>query len=629
MSDQSQFHLLTEQRFGPFFVTQFLGAFNDNFYKNSMMILLAFQGASITTMSSNLVIQLSGALFILPFFLFSATAGQIADKYDKARITRWVKVFEIFVMCLGGLGFYWQNLYLLLVALFFMGMHSAVFGPVKYAILPQHLKSEEIVGGNGLVEMGTNVAILLGTVLSGLLIGINHGPLFVACIAVFIAISGYLSSRKIPQACASSPQLKINWNIFSETWRNLQFTRKNRTVFLSILGISWFWWFGLVFLSQFPNLTKEILHGNETVVSLLLTIFSIGIAGGSLLCERLSGHKVEIGLVPFGSIGLTVFGIDFYFASTHILPHAITGAWEFLINPLHIRLIADLFLIGLFGGFYIVPLYALIQIRSDSEHRSRIIAGNNILNALAMVMSVIMVVGLFKLGLTIPQVLLATALLNAIVAIYIFTLVPEFLMRFLVWIFIHTVYRLKKEGIEKIPDEGAAILLANHVSPVDALIIAAASARPIRFVIDHRIYKIPVLNFIFRTAKAIPITSYKSGSGNLAQAYDAIAVALANGNLICVFPEAGLTQDEEVLQFAAFVQKIIDRTPVPLLPVILHRTSDSDLTIKDPSGSHPIQKRLFSKMTLHVKHMVAVNELHADTLAQKILALQQNAKYDV
>ncbi len=618
MSEKNQFSLLSERRFGPFFVTQFLGAFNDNLYKNAMMILLAFQGASITTMSSDIVIQLSGALFILPFFLFSATAGQIADKYDKARLTRFVKVFEVIVMVLGGFGFYYKNLYLLMGALFLMGAHSTLFGPVKYAILPQHLKQEELVGGNGLVEMGTNVAILLGTVLGGILIGEKNGALFVAGIAICIAVFGYLSSRRIPAAPASSPDLVINWNIFDETWRNLQFTRKNRTVFLSILGISWFWLYGLVFLSQFPNLTKDVLYGDETVVSLLLTIFSVGIAVGSLLCERLSGHKVEIGLVPFGAIGLTVFGVDFYFACAHILPHAAGGAWYFLRNPLHIRLIADLFLIGLFGGFYIVPLYALIQIRSEPDHRSRIIAGNNILNALAMVFSVIMVIGLFKIGLTIPQVLLATALLNAIVAIYIFTLVPEFLMRFLIWMLIHTIYRLKKEGVEAIPDEGPALLVCNHVSLVDALVIAAASPRPIRFVMSHQIFKIPLLNFIFRTGKAIPIASRKEDPLILDRAYDTIAAALADGDLICIFPEGGLTPDGEIGEFKSGIQRILDRTPVTVVPLALQGLWGSFFSRKGGAAMRRWPRGFFSKIGLRVGPVVSANEAQPEVLRQQV-----------
>jgi hypothetical protein len=316
---------------------------------------------------------------------------------------------------------------------------------VKYAILPQHLKENELLGGNGLVEMGTFVAILLGTVLAGLLIRLQGGPLVVAATAFAVAIAGWLFSRSIPSAPPSAPGLKVNWNFITETWRNLNFARKNRTVFLSILGISWFWFFGSVLLSQFPNLTKNILHGDETVVSTLLAIFSVGVGVGSLLCEKLSGHKVEIGLVPFGAIGMTVFGIDFYFAASQIAPHAVVGSMEFVTNVAHWRLIADLTLLGVFGGFYIVPLYALIQIRSDPEVRSRIIANNNILNALFMVVSFLMAGTLLNHGFTIPEVLLTTALLNGVVTTAVFILVPEFLTHFLVWL------RLAKPVAESAP----------------------------------------------------------------------------------------------------------------------------------------------------------------------------------
>lgn len=434
MSQHSQFRLLGTKRFAPFFVTQFFGAFNDNLYKNGMVLMLAFQGAAMTSISSDILIQLAGGIFILPFFLFSASAGQIADKYDKAKVARCVKVLEIVIMVIGGLGFYLHNLALLMSALFLMGLHSTFFGPVKYAILPQHLKEDELVAGNGLVEMGTNVAILLGTIAGGVLIGREGGPLLVAVSAVTVAVIGWLASRGIPSAPPSAANLNINWNPFSETWRNLKFTKSNRAVFLAIIGISWFWLFGLVFISQFPNLTKNVLYGNESVVTLLLAIFSVGVGLGSLMCDKLSAHKVEIGLVPFGAIGMTIFGIDLYFSTAHLAPHALIGAEAFMTDSSHWRLMADLFLLAVFGGLYIVPLYALIQVRSEPGHRSRIIAGNNILNALFMVASVGMVIGMFALGLSIPQVLLATSVLNAIVTMCVFVMVPEFLSHFLAWL---------------------------------------------------------------------------------------------------------------------------------------------------------------------------------------------------
>ena len=570
MAEQkNQFQLLRERRFAPFFMTQFLGAFNDNVYKNALIILLAFHAASLTTWSSGTLVNVCAALFILPFFLFSATAGQLADKYEKSRIIRYVKLFEIGIMIVGAVGFLHRDLTLLIGALFLLGLHSTVFGPVKYSLLPQYLQDDELVGGNGLVEMGTFLAILLGTMLGGVLIAQERGSLFVSVVAIAVACAGYVASRWIPRAPPAAPDLKINWNPFTETWANFRFIRTNRTVFLSVLGISWFWFYGATFLSQFPSYSKDVLGGNEHVVTLLLMTFSVGVGTGSLLCERLSGHKVEIGLVPFGSIGLTLFALDLYFASPVAQPAGITGAAAFLAQPAHWRIVFDLAMIGVFGGIYIVPLYALIQSRGERSHQSRIIAGNNILNALFMVMAAAMAIGLLSAGLTIPQLFLVTALLNAAVAIYIYTLVPEFLMRFLVWLLIHSIYRLETSGMEKIPEEAPAVLVCNHVSFVDALIIAAGCRRPIRFVMDHNIFRIPLLNFIFRTSKTIPIAPAKENPQLLDKAYDDIAAALQNGDLVGIFPEGRITDTGDLSPFRSGITRIIQRTPVAVVPLAL------------------------------------------------------------
>ena len=568
MSDHSQFALLRERRFLPFFCTQFLGAFNDNVYKNALVIMLAFHAASITTISPGTLVNLCGGLFILPFFLFSATAGQLADKFDKSRIIRYVKLFEICIMLIGSIGFLQNNLTLLIGALFLMGLHSTLFGPVKYSILPQHLQPEEIVGGNGMIEMGTFLAILIGTILGGLLVAQAQFATLVSVTVVAVACAGYLTSRAIPAAPPAAADLKINWNPVTETWANLQFTKQNRTVFLSVLGISWFWFYGATLLAQFPNYCKDVLGGDEHVATVMLTMFSIGVGTGSLLCERLSGHKVEIGLVPFGSIGLTVFALDLYFASPAVTG-PLVGAAEFLARAGSLRILFDLVMIGVFGGFYIVPLYALIQTRSERSHQSRIIAGNNILNALFMVASALMAVALLNTGFSIPQIFLVTAVLNAAVAVYLYTLVPEFLMRFLIWLLIHSVYRLEKSGLEKIPEEGAAVLVCNHVSFVDALIIAAACRRPTRFVMHHKNFRIPVLNFIFRTGRMIPIATRKEDPALLEQAMDDIAAGLAAGDLICIFPEGYITDNGDLYPFRSGISQIVARTPVPVVPMAL------------------------------------------------------------
>ena len=628
MSQPSQFDLLKERRFGPFFGVQFLGAFNDNVYKNALVIMLTFQAASMTTLSAGLLVNLCAGLFILPYFLFSATAGQLADKYEKATLTRLVKIFEIVVMIIGALGFYFLNLTLLLTALFMMGMHSTLFGPVKYAYLPQHLKKEELVGGNGLIDAGTFIAILLGTILGGTLVGMQpSGTLWVSGTAIVIALLGYAVSRAVPLSPAPSPELKINWNPLTETWANLAFLRTNRTVFLSILGVSWFWFYGAMFLSQFPSFTKDVLGGGEHVVTLLLAVFSVGIGMGSLLCEKLSGHKIEIGLVPFGSIGLTIFAMDLFFASPTGGHATGLGAMAFIQQPGSWRVLLDLLMIGIFGGFYIVPLYALIQSRSEPSHQSRIIAGNNIMNAFFMVLSAGVAILAIKLGLTIPQLFLLTGVLNALVAIYIYTLVPEFLMRFLVWLLIHSVYRLEKRGTELFPEAGAAVIVCNHPSLVDALVIAAACPRPVRFVMDHHIFKTPVLNFIFRTSRAIPIAPAKEDPLMLERAYDEIAQGLTQGDLICIFPEGGLTRDGEIQPFRSGIKRIIDRTPVPVVPVALRGLWSSFFgRQRGPLLERLFRLGLFGKIGLTVGAAVAPQAVTPEGLQALVTRLRDDEK---
>ncbi|MGH8692586.1 MAG: MFS transporter [Burkholderiales bacterium] len=625
MSERSQFRLLAERRFGPFFGVQFLGAMNDNVFKQALVILLAYQTASFTTMSSDTLQNLAQALFIVPFFLFSATAGQLADKYEKSNLITLTVALELGVMALGAAGLFLKNLELLLTALFLGGVQSALFGPVKYAILPQQLRESELIGGNALVETGTSIAILAGMIVGGWMIAQpGWGIAGVATLTCAISAAGIALSRLIPKSPPPDPGLAINWNVAQETWRILRYAGANRTVFLSILGISWFWLYGAALVTQFPNLTKNVLQGNETVVTLLLVVFSIGIGAGSLLCERLSGHKVELGLVPFGSIGLTVFGLDLWLSTSTPPLHAPLGVGEFLRQPGHWRTLADLFLIGVFGGFYIVPLYALVQSRSDATHRSRIIAANNVLNSLFIVAAAGIAIGLLAAGLSIPQLILVAALMNAAVAIYIYLLVPEFLMRFLVWMLIHSVYRLRKVGLEHIPDEGAALVVCNHVSYVDAMVINAGCRRPIRWVMHHRIFKIPVLSFVFRTAKAIPIAPAHEDAAMLERAYDTIARELADGHLVGIFPEGKLTPDGEMNEFRSGIMKILERTPVPVIPMALSGLWRSLFTRNRARLRHVT--RLFPRVRLAVGERVAPGRVSPEGLHAAVLALRGDWK---
>lgn len=600
----SQFVLLGSRRFAPFFGTQFLGAFNDNLFKNALIVLLTFQAASWTALAPGVLSNLAAGIFILPFFLFSATAGQLADKYDKAKLARLVKVLEIAIMAVAALGFSLHSLPVLFAALFLLGLHSTLFGPVKYAILPQHLREDELVGGNALVEAGTFVAILIGTLAGGLLAGAGGDPVWVAYAGLFVAVAGYFASRGIPAAPPPVPELLVSLNPLSETWRNIGFARENRTVFLSILGISWFWLYGALFLAQFPAYAKNVLGGGETTVTLLLATFTIGIGLGSLLCERLSSKHVEIGLVPFGSIGLTLFGLDLAFASPAMSPAGLSNSAPLAVAGLlglfstwHV--LFDLFALGLFGGFFIVPLYALIQLRSAPEHRARIIAANNILNALFMVVGALAAAGLLGSGVSIPVLFGLAAVCNAVVAIYIYGLVPEFLLRFVAWLLIHSIYRLEQKGLENIPDEGAAVLVCNHVSFVDPLVITAASRRPIRFVMDHRIFRTPVISFVFRHMRAIPIAPAKEDPAMMEAAFAEVARALAAGEIVGIFPEGRITDTGEFYPFRSGIQRIVGQTPVPVIPLALRGLWGSFFSRKDgPAMSRPLRRGLFSKIGL-------------------------------
>ena len=606
----------------PFFMTQGLGAFNDNIFKNSLAAILVFQASQLGELNTDQVVNLSAMLFILPFFLFSALFGQFADKFEKSLQIRRVKLLEVVIMLLATLGFWLGNLPLLLAVLFLLGLQSTIFGPIKYGILPQILDNRELVGGNALVEMGTFVAILLGTIAGPQLAGIPAGwPVWVSAACLAVAAAGYAYSLRIPVAEAVDPELKINWNIFTETVRNLKFINENQTVLNSVLGISWFWFYGATFLVQIPSYSQNVLGGDENLMSALLALFIIGISTGSLLCEKLSGKQVEIGLVPFGAIGLTLFGMDLYFATPAQTGQAVSAA-GFFANSANWRIMTDLLLIGVFGGFYTVPLYALIQQRSAAAHRSRVIAGLNILNALFMVVSAVMAIMLLgAAGFSIPDLFLTTAILNAVVAIYIFTLVPEFLMRFLVWILIHTIYRVRVTGEDHIPNDGPVIIACNHVSFADPLIIGGVIRRPVNFVMYYKIFRIPVLNFIFRTGKAIPIASRRENPEILDEAYQRIYQVLEQGNVLGIFPEGAITHDGKIQTFKPGIDKITAKCQVPVIPVALCNLWGSLFSRRDPLLKRRPYK-LWANIELRLGQPIPAGEVTAERLQLEVERLR-------
>ena len=619
----SQFALLGQRRFAPFFWTQFFGAANDNLFKFAFTVLVTYQitVSWLPPAQAGLVI---GALFVLPYLLFSATSGQLADKYEKTTLIRFVKTLEIGIMMLSAWGFYAQNVIALLACVFLLGLHSTLFGPVKFAYLPQHLSERELTGGNGMVEMGTFVAILLGNVVGGLLIAVPVvGAHHVAMACFALALIGRVTAQLVPSSPATDPSLRINWNPVTETVRNLKLAHGNLVVFRSLLGISWLWFFGSVFLSNFPAFAKDVLHGDEQVASLLLVVFSVGIGIGSLLCEVLSRRHVEIGLVPLGAIGMTVFAIDLYFASRALPAVAELTLSQFIRIGAHWRVMIDLGLMSLFAGLFSVPMYALIQLRSTPTHRARIIAANNILNALFMIGSALIAGLLLQAGATVPQLFLAVGIANAVVAAYIFLLVPEYLLRFVAWIATHLIYRFEVEGDENIPTEGAAILVCNHVSFVDAVLLMAASPRPIRFIMDHQIFGIPVLGTMFKLAKAIPIAPQKVDAAIYENAFDEARRVLDAGDLLCIFPEGALTRDGTLQPFKGGIMKILETHPVPVVPLALTNLWGSFFSrVHDGKAmTRPFRRGFFTRVGLAGGPAEAAAAVTPEKLQQRVAGL--------
>lgn len=615
MAGSNQFSLLGQRRFVPFFSTQFLGALNDNIFRNGLVILITFQGVRVFGLDHTVLANIAAFLFILPFFLFSATAGQFADKYEKSMLMRRIKLLEIGLMTLAAVALLTRLYPVLLFVLFLMGCQSTLFGPVKYAYLPQKLHTEELVGGNALVESGTYVAIILGLIIGIETVDVSSDrQSILAGALIVVACIGYLASRQIPNTEAVDPGLKINWNSWKETWRIVKFAREEKSVFLSILGISWFWFFGSALTIQVPAYTADILHGNETVVTTLFIAFAVGVGIGSLLCERMSGHRIELGLVPFGSIGMSLFAIDLYFAQPVVSLVSYASVPEFLGQPRNWRILADLALLGAFGGFYSVPLYALIQQRSNRKHLSRIIAANNIINSLFIVLAAAISIAVLKIGFSIPELFVVVAVLNALVAIYIYSLLPEFLMRFLAWLVINIVYRIRPTGLANIPKNGPAIVVCNHVSFMDPIILGGSVARPMRFVMYYKIFQMPFLRFIFRNAKAIPIASRHENEELLEAAFEKVDAELAAGNIVCIFPEGGLTEDGNIRKFKPGIEKIIARRAVPVIPVALGRLWGSWFSRRSGGGLRKIPGRLFARVAVTVGEAVSP----ADATAEKL-----------
>ncbi len=608
------------KRFFPYFVTQCLGALNDNIYKNILLLMVTYSQIDSLPMSVDLFVNLAAGLFILPFFLFSAHAGAIADNMDKAKLIRRLKLIELVIMSCAATAIMTQSAILMLVLLFMTGTQSAYFGPVKYALLPQALKSDELVKGNAWVEIGTFLSILIGTLSAGLLLAVPNGMIIASCIVITLSLLGFLSSANIPDL-PSKKSDKVKFEPITGLKKTLKLAQKQPGIWMSILAISWFWFMGATYLTQFPNFAREHLFADSTVVSLLLALFSVGIATGSWLCEKLSFNQVELGILPFGILGLTTFSADLLWAVPAIesFPSQYYDVQSFVAQSSHIRVMIDLFLVGVSGGVFIVPLYAFIQSRSEEGECAQSIAANNIMNALFMVASAavsILVLSVFEFSIVELFAILAVG--NFIVAIYVYRQVPEFTQRFISYLLSHCLYRVSVTGRQHIPEQGAALIVANHVSYVDALILMGTSTRPVRFVMDKSISELPVLKHVFRHAGVIPICSPRKCAETYKRAFEQIEQAFSNDEVVCLFPEGRLTSNGELGEFRPGVEKILKRRPVPVIPMALKGLWGSFFSHKNGHALTKRPTRFWSRIEVNIGELLQPTTLDRHLLQKEV-----------
>ncbi len=612
--------LLSQRRFLPYFATQFLGAFNDNIFKNSLLLLVAFASADTLAISSNLFINLAAGLFILPFFLFSASAGVLADKYEKSAFIRKVKLAEIAIMVLGAIGFITQSYLILLLLLFLMGTQSAFFGPVKYALLPQQLKPQELVPGNALVETGTFLAILLGTLGAGLIASAEQAKYIAAGSVVLFAVLGYLASRFIPKAPASAPELDFKWRPWSQTRHTLKIAKSDRAVFWALMAISWFWFLGATYLTQFPNFTKLHLHGNESAVSFLLALFSIGVAVGSLACDKISNHRIEMGIVPLGSLGITVFGALMALSVPTALPNYLSFH-EFVSDTQLWPTFAYLLLLGASGGIFIVPLYAMMQQRSKETERAQVVAALNIYNSLFMVASAgLGIVGLSVIGMSIPQLFLLLAAVNLVVTALLFISVPIYVVRFLVWLLTHSLYRVQHRNLHHLPEQGGALLVCNHVSYMDALLLSAVCPRLIRFVMEEDYANYPPVRRFLKRAGVIPICARRKGS--IRRAFNDVEQALKDGHIVCIFPEGRLTPDGNIHDFMRGMDIILKRSPVPVIPMAIKGLWGSYFSRQKGTACCGLPSRFWSRIEIEAGSPVMPEQATTQVMQSRVMSLR-------
>lgn len=614
--------LMTQRRFLPYFCTQFLGAFNDNVYKNALGILIAYR---LVSDNSGILLNIAAVAFILPYFLFGSIAGQIADKYEKSMLIRRIKIAEILIMLMGSLALYLQSVPAMLFILFLMGSQSTFFGPIKYSILPQHLEPRQIIDATSYVEAGTFLAILLGSILGGFMARDIVLQYILMLTLLAIAVVGWRVSCKIPSAAAAEPNLAMSFNIWQSSREVYAIARKDKQIYLTIMAISWFWAFGSIVLTQFPVFASKVLYGDEIVAVSLLAIFSIGIALGSIVCAKLSAGKVEIGFVPIGAFGMSIF--SWQLSNSQFVPvEQFHTLMEFLVLPDSWMVMFNMTMIAFSAGMFIVPLYTLLQVRGDPSVRSRVIAANNIINAFFMVGAGIFGACMIYFGYSVLDIFKAAAVFILIAAIYILSVIPHFLLRLIGWVLIHSIYRIKKHDLHHIPEQGPALLVCNHVSFIDPVILLALAPRPARFVMYYTFYELPIARHLFKWLRSIPIGPKRERPNLLNEAMDTISRSLDDGQLVCVFPEGGITKNGEIQKFQPGVEQILKRNPVPVIPLAIRGMWGSWFSRHKGSAMKGLPAAFMKRISVISGPPILPDEANRVSLHKKVAALRGDEK---
>jgi acyl-[acyl-carrier-protein]-phospholipid O-acyltransferase/long-chain-fatty-acid--[acyl-carrier-protein] ligase len=624
--ESNRLYLFKDARFLPIFIVQFCGCLNDNVLKNALIILITYKLSNQLAGSATMLVLAANTIFVLPFVIFASLAGQVADKYERSTLVKIIKILELILVIFATYGFMQNNLIILFLSILFMGVHSTFFGPIKYSVLPDHLHKNELLGANGFIEAGTFISILIGTIIGGYYT-INGN--LITIIMVIIAIIGVISSYFLPKSNNYNAEIKINLNLFCENISMIKYARTKKQVYLAILGISWFWFISAAILAQIPSLAKDTFGADENVANLFLATFSIGVGIGSFLCSKIFENEITTKYVFLSTIGISIFGIDLFFASRisaiHYEPEQLKSIFMFLSKKHNWRILIDLFFISAIGGLYIVPLFAVLQYFTSPAHRSRIIAINNFINSIFMAGSTVILSLLFYWGYSIPSVILFISILNIVVACYIYQLIPEVkiipfaVIRAIFKSFFDLFYSVEVKNIENFHKAGKrSVIIANHISYLDPALLATYLPEEMTFAINTTISKASWVRPFLKMAKTLPVDP------SSAMAIKTLIKEVQKDRKIAIFPEGRISMTGSLMKVYEGPGMIAEKSDATILPVRIDGTQFTHFS----KLKNILKRRIFPKITITILPPVKFSSLeHMDNKAKRKYMGQ--ALYDI